>query len=196
MNESVLHLRQYPEKEEIAYPKPGTPNPKVRLIVPSVNYLMEWPCFVCVWRNLLMCLVHLIKVGLTVMKLPKGPRVAITPPKELTGQVKICNLPLFFLFQDLVSIFCLAGTPVDQFPLDVGWCAGGQLDEQDPESQHPPQVFFAVLLLNSTSDQCISALFGLVRFPDPLWVGGPDNNWANDCNHISLFFCPFLKSAA
>ena len=32
MNESVLHLRQYPEKEEIAYPKPGTPNPKVRLI--------------------------------------------------------------------------------------------------------------------------------------------------------------------
>ena len=95
MNESVLHLRQYPEKEEIAYPKPGTPNPKVRLIVPSVNYLMEWPCFVCVWRNLLMCLVHLIKVGLTVMKLPKGPRVAITPPKELTGQVKKCNLPLF-----------------------------------------------------------------------------------------------------
>ena len=26
----------------------------------------------------------------------------------------------FFLFQDLVSIFCLAGAPVDQFPLDVG----------------------------------------------------------------------------
>ena len=58
----------------------------------------------------------------------------------------------FFLFQELVSIFCLAGAPVDQFPLDVGRCAGGQLDEQDPESQHPPQVFFAVLLLNSTSD--------------------------------------------
>ena len=97
MNESVLHLRQYPEKEEIAYPKPGTPNPKVRLIVPSVNYLMEWPCFVCVWRNLLMCLVHLIKVGLTVMKLPKGPRVAIEPPKELAGQVKIAICPFFLV---------------------------------------------------------------------------------------------------
>ena len=67
----------------------------------------EWHCFVCVWRNLLMYLVHLIKVGLTVMKLPKGPRVAITPPKELAGQVKICNLPLFSCSRTLFLFFVL-----------------------------------------------------------------------------------------
>ena len=54
-----------------------------------------------------MYLVHLIKVGLTVMKLPKGPRVAITPPKELTGQVKICNLPLFSCSRTLFLFFVL-----------------------------------------------------------------------------------------
>ena len=40
--------------------------------------------------------------------------------KRVDWSGKNCNLPLFFLFQDLVSIFCLAGAPVDQFPLDVG----------------------------------------------------------------------------
>ena len=50
----MLQLRQYPEREGIAYPKPGTPNPKV---------------------------------GLTVQKLPKGPRIAIRPPKKLADQV-------------------------------------------------------------------------------------------------------------
>ena len=31
--DNVLQLRQYPEREGIAYPKPGTPNPKVGLTV-------------------------------------------------------------------------------------------------------------------------------------------------------------------
>ena len=51
----MLQLRQYPEREGIAYPKPGTPNPEV---------------------------------GLTVLKLPKGPRIALRPPRKLVDQVE------------------------------------------------------------------------------------------------------------
>ena len=53
--DDVLQLRQYPQREGIAYPKPGTPNPEI---------------------------------GLTVLKLPKGPRIALRPPRKLVDQVE------------------------------------------------------------------------------------------------------------
>ena len=85
----MLQLRQYPEREGIAYPKPGTPNPKI---------------------------------GLTVMKLPKGPRIALKPPKKLVNKVA---KPHFSPF---------SGIFVEKFSVDVGLNASGRMAEQDPES--------------------------------------------------------------
>ena len=70
-SDEVLQLRQYPEREGIAYPKPGTPNPKI---------------------------------GLTVLKLPKGPRIALMPPEKFANQVALTP---FFTFSSLTCrTFC------------------------------------------------------------------------------------------
>ena len=138
-----------------------------------------------------MCLVHLIKVGLTVMKLPKGPRVAITPPKELAGQVEICNLPLFSCSRTLFLFFVLQEPLLTNFlwmsddVLVVNWM--NRIQNHSIHLRSSLQCSCSIPHLINVFQHYLGQSCSLI------WVGEPDYNWAN---HISLFFGPILKSAA